>query len=174
MLADGNPADGFADPVTRSSRHRYSIVSTNGRSLMKKTGTTQSERGFTLLELLLAVFILTVGLLAVVSLETTAINSNSLANKLSVATSLSQAVMEDLLSKDISDPVLNTPVTNAIYYGLDQNNLTASNLIVRSAGTYTATYSAQPNTPVLFVTRLDVTVVGGGRTVTLTGFKRVR
>ncbi len=141
---------------------------------MKRTGKADSQRGFTLIEMLIAVFILSVGLLAIASLISTAINSNSLANKLSVATSLSQAVMEDLLARNVSDPILNTPVTNATYLGLDPNNLAASSLSMISAGTYTATYSVQPNTPAQWISRLDVTVKGGGRTVTLTGYKRVR
>jgi type IV pilus modification protein PilV len=141
---------------------------------MKRTRKSGNQRGFTLIEMLIAVFILSVGLLAIVSLISTAINSSSLANKLSVATSLSQAVMEDLLARNISDPILNTPVTNATYYGLDPNNLAASNLSITSAGTYTATYTVQPNTPAQWISRLDVTVKGGGRTVTLTGYKRIR
>ncbi len=151
---------------------------------MKRKG-LKDQRGFTLIELLVAVFILSVGLLAIVSLETTAVNSNSLANKLSVATSLAQAVMEDLLARNVTDPILNTPVSNATYYGLDPNNPSASNVSVvsvisagtytslYSAGTYTATYSIQP-TSTQYVTEIDVTVTGGGRTVTLTGYKRLR
>ncbi len=141
---------------------------------MKRTEKADNQRGFTLIEMLIAVFILSVGLLAVASLQTTAINSNSIANRLSVATSLAQAVMEDLLARNVADPILNTPVTNATFYGLNPNNLAASNLTMISAGTYTATYTVQPNTPAQWISRLDVTVTGGGRTVALTGYKRVR
>ncbi len=141
---------------------------------MKRIEKADNQRGFTLIEMLIAVFILSVGLLAMASLQTTAINSNSIANKLSVATSLAQAVMEDLLARNVADPILNTPVTNATYYGLDSNNLAASNLTMLSAGTYTATFTVQPNTPAQWISRLDVTVTGGGRTVALTGYKRVR
>jgi hypothetical protein len=43
---------------------------------------------------------------------------------------------------------------------------------IPGAGTYSATYSIDADNPVTNVARIDVKVTGGGRTVTLTSFKR--
>jgi type IV pilus assembly protein PilV len=135
-----------------------------------------NQKGFTLLELLIAVSFLAISLLAVAGLQTTAIQSNSIANKLSAATSIAQQVMEELTARSVDDPLLNSTNTN-INYNFNVNPMTSPvfSIIVPGAGTYSATYSTAINNPTSGVTRLDIIVTGDsatGRRVALTTFVR--
>jgi len=67
--------------------------------------------GFTLIEVLVAVVILTFGLLAVGSMQVSAIRGNFLGGSTSIALSLASEKMEDLLNKDFNDTELKNLVT---------------------------------------------------------------
>lgn len=139
-----------------------------------------NNKGFTLVELLIAVSLMAIGILAMVQMQIVAIQSNSLANRLSVATNLAQEVMDDIQSWDTNTPPVNgifeppAPAfsTTAAYErlgpGLDQANIT-----FQDSGTYTATYTITLVQPDLTSAFISVTVTGGGRTVTLTSLKRI-
>jgi len=121
------------------------------------------QKGFTLLEMLIAVTLIAVGLLATASMQGVALRSNSIANRLTVANLLAQKVMEDLHSRSSSDPIyLNAiPVVN-VQYTLD-SVASSPTLTVPGAGAYTATYSLTPNATingasVVGTTQIDVTV----------------
>lgn len=62
--------------------------------------------GFTLVEVLIGVSILTVGLLALASMQVSAIRGNSMSDKTTTALALAEAKMEELLLKDFDDPDL--------------------------------------------------------------------
>jgi type IV pilus assembly protein PilV len=135
-----------------------------------------NEKGFTLVELLVALTLMTVGILAMVEMEIVATHSNSIANKLSVATSLAQEVMDDIQSWDINAP----PVTGAftansvnVQYSRLGTGVNANSLTFQDSGTYQARYSITLVPPDLSTVLISVTVTGGGRTVTLTSLKRV-
>ena len=70
-----------------------------------------NEKGFTLVELLVAITIMAIGILAVVQMQVVALQSNSIANKLGVATSLAQKVMDDIQSWDINTPPVDDAFT---------------------------------------------------------------
>lgn len=57
---------------------------------------TNREGGFSLIEVLVAITILAVGLLALALLQTTAIKGNALASKSTIATQLAQDLLEQL------------------------------------------------------------------------------
>lgn len=63
----------------------------------------QGEAGFTLVEALIAVATLTVGLLALASMQVSAIRGTSISDKTTTALALAQGKMEDLLLKDYQD-----------------------------------------------------------------------
>ena len=134
----------------------------------------ENQKGFTLVELLIALTIFAIGLLAVAGMQVTSIHANSRSNTLTVATSMAQRVMEDLLSRDPTDPFYASASPPNVTYDLDPDS-PVTTVTVQGAGTYSATYSVVPGTPgtsMANVTQISVTVSGGNRTVTLTGFKR--
>jgi len=59
---------------------------------------TGRQAGFTLLEVIVAISILTVGLLAVASMQVSAIYGNAMASKQTEATTVAQEKLEELLS----------------------------------------------------------------------------
>ena len=114
------------------------------------------QQGFSLIELLVAITLFAIGILSVISMQITAIKSNSIANKLSTATALAQETMDDITAWSINDPSLNTATANAVY---DLNGAAAgTNLTVEGAGTFSATYTTTINTPVAGVTRIVVNI----------------
>jgi type IV pilus assembly protein PilV len=76
--------------INRTSRH-------------SSVGSKNQSRGFTLLEVLIAIVILSVGLLGMASLTVGIINGNALSKNLSAATALAQDKMEEIWEQDYSD-----------------------------------------------------------------------
>ncbi len=64
------------------------------------------EAGFTLLEIIVAISILTFGILAVASMQSAAIRGNQLGYRLTEGSTLAQDRLEFLLSKPYNDPLL--------------------------------------------------------------------
>ncbi len=91
----------------------------------------KEQGGFTLLELLIALTILAIGLLALAAMQGVAINSNSVANKQTVHSMLAQQAVEDIASYAYSDGIFSSTVSGATY----------STMVVTGAGTYNATYA---------------------------------
>jgi len=69
------------------------------------------DQGFTLIEVLVAIVILTVGLLAVGTMQISAIRGNFMSGNTSIALSLASEKMEDLLNKDFNHADLINSVT---------------------------------------------------------------
>ena len=65
------------------------------------------EKGFTLLEVIVAISILTFGLLAVASMQMTAIRGNYNASNITEATTVAQDRLENLMGLLYSDPLMN-------------------------------------------------------------------
>jgi type IV pilus assembly protein PilV len=68
---------------------------------MDKQSTNQ--QGFTLIEILIAITIFSIGILAVATMQVSSIKGNSSANGLSEAVTLAQDKMEELMSLDYGD-----------------------------------------------------------------------
>ena len=69
---------------------------------MKKS----NEKGFSLIEILIAITVFAIGILAVGKMQITAIQGNSKANHLTEAVTLAQGKIEELISLDYNDPLL--------------------------------------------------------------------
>ena len=72
--------------------------------------TVNEQDGFTIIEVLIAVFILTVGLLAVASMQVSAIRGNNLSDNVTSALALAEDKMEYLLGLKYNDPDLQDSV----------------------------------------------------------------
>ena len=130
-----------------------------------------NEGGFSLIELLVAITILSVGLFALAEMQTIALKKTSISHNISVATSLAQEVMDDVLAYDPSNPKLNSSQTFNYIFDPTTN---ATSIQVAGAGSLSATVTTTINTPAIGTTWIVVTVTGSGiQPVTLAGFKRV-
>ena len=69
----------------------------------------KNNKGFTIIEILIALVFLAVGLLGIAGLQITTIRGNASAKKITEAITLAQEKLEDLSSLPISDPQLADP-----------------------------------------------------------------
>jgi type IV pilus assembly protein PilV len=116
----------------------------------------KKENGFTLLEVLVALTIFAVGLLAVAVLQTSAIKMNSTSNKL---TNISTLAM-DQIEKLSALPYTNSALNQGAYQfpsPLDNN--------------YTISYTVTNNNPLPGTKNIRVTVTGRGKTEIISFYK---
>jgi type IV pilus assembly protein PilV len=112
----------------------------------QKKGRPIGERGFTLLEVIVAISILTFGLLAVASMQMTAIRGNYNASNITEATTVAQDRLENLMGLLYSDPLL----------AKDEEGL--PDPAPPSPSGYTITYDVSDNNPIAN-TRLIAVIV---------------
>ena len=134
-----------------------------------------SQSGFSLVELLVAIMILAVGLLGLAELQVTAIKTNVHSQGLMAASSVGQMFLEDVSSWPENDVRLDTDDTGRS----DWNGGTVS---VTGAGTFNVTYDVDADYQLVDgVTKVTVhvantqivTVLGRGlNTVTMSTLKR--
>ncbi|MDH4100336.1 MAG: prepilin-type N-terminal cleavage/methylation domain-containing protein [Nitrospirota bacterium] len=122
-----------------------------------------NEKGFTLVELMISLVILAVGLLAMAGMQIEAIRGNKFAGRLSYMTAVSQEVMESFMARSGDDAIFDTAASNVAYPQVYS---------AQGVGTVNATYSIVLNTPVPNVVTITVSVTSGGRTLTVSSFKR--
>jgi len=130
--------------------------------------TTYGQKGFTLLELLVAMSILTVGLLGLATMMSSGIGSDRFAHVVAVEGSVGSLVVEEITSRNGDDAIFAAAIADATY---DLDPASAATTRVVNGRTYSATYSVTPNSPVTGVAAVSVTITGGGRTVTLNALK---
>ncbi len=111
---------------------------------MTSAPSIQNQQGFTMIEMLIAMLIMTVGVITTLSMISASMRANTNANRLTTKTALAQQTVEDLLSMKSDDVVTLCPSTLTDY----NLNLTgpvtgtANYLTVSGAGTYNAKCSA--------------------------------
>lgn len=127
------------------------------------------ESGFSLVELLVAISIMAIGLLAAATTLSTGIGSNRMAQRLTVETNLAYSVLDEFLAKDAGDALFDADSTG-VTYDLDTGSGAATRTV--NGVTYSAVYSVDADNPVPGVAEITVTVSGGNRSVTLTTLKR--
>ncbi len=144
-----------------------------------------SRRGFTLVEVLIAMTLLTLGVFAVLGTQTVALQSNSIASQLSVANKLAASVLEDILGWDPTLAVFQTTNTTGIQYAGfpvvsgSNTTYTGTSWTDPNSGVYSATYKiiigTSGNGVPVGVTRIAVTVSyaykGATKTVVVYGSK---
>jgi len=144
---------------------------------------TEYQKGFSLIELLIAITLLSIGLLAAASMQGTALRSNVLANRNTVATAVAQQVMEDLMSVDVrvGTPwytTYTTIINNAQYDRFppfNGTNAPVTTYTVPGAGTFRATYSVSPHWQGQNITqiRVQITLNNSPIPITLFGYKMI-
>jgi prepilin-type N-terminal cleavage/methylation domain-containing protein len=114
--------------------------------------------GFTLIEVIIAISIFTIGILAVGSMQISAINGNESANNLTGATTWGQDKVEELLALPYANVATGGPINQGIY-----------------TITWTATNCPAANCPVSNAKFITITVTwqqrGVNKTVTFTNIK---
>lgn len=157
--------------------------------------------GFTLIEVLVALTLMAIGILAVVQMQLVALKANTIAQRLTVATNITQEVMDYVQSWDVNSlprlapanaftapPANATAVNFRFLTGDDPSAVAIPTLFFPDSGTfrafYTITLNADGNTAVIAV---DVclddagaaadarcgNVAGRRRLVGITSFKRI-
>jgi type IV pilus assembly protein PilV len=110
-------------------------------------GTMKKEDGYTLIEVLIALTIFAVGLLAVAGMQTSAIRMNSTAGKLTNLSTWGMDKIEELSALPYSDPLLDS----------------AGNPHQEQIGDYTISWTVIDNNPITNTKNITVTVTGRGK-----------
>ncbi len=150
-----------------------------------------NRKGFTIIEVLIGLVILVVGLFSLSSLQTVSIGSNASSQQRTIAVTLAQEKMEELLSLDYNDPQLSdtnngnfnsssmtfdwsqtTDHTNADGVGGIANPIDANGNNVVSGIGYTRVWNIADNVPSTNMKFISLRVswsFKGARSVTLNG-----
>lgn len=132
----------------------------------------ENERGFSLIEMLIAITLLSIALLGVASLQTVAVNKGAFSYKILAANYLAREAMEDIMSWDITTPSLNSSTAATAYL----SPAGGTTFTVEGGGTFAVTYKTATDTPVVGTTQIEVTVSDTAKRIhdiTITSFKKV-
>lgn len=126
----------------------------------------RSQNGFSLVELLIAITIFAVGLLAVSGMQITAIKGNTKAVSVSAASSLALSALEEFMIRPANAALVTTDQASPAIW-MDET--------LSGAGNYRIFYTVETDNPIDNVARISVSVSGGDlqRPVTMVGFKRI-
>ena len=115
----------------------------------------RKEDGFTLIEVLIALTIFAVGLLAVAAMQTSAIKMNSNAGKLTNLSTWGMDKIEELSALPYSDPLLDS----------------AGNPHQEISGDYTISWTVIDDNPATSIKNITITVTGRGKTANISFYK---
>jgi len=135
-----------------------------GKVYTKKTGikTIQKDQGFTLIEVLIALTIFAVGLLAVAAMQTSAIKVNSTAGQITTRMTWAQDKLEELMALSYSDPLLEDlgdPPS-----GTDSVGNLHQETISEGSVNYTILWTVSDDILITGTKLITVTVTGRGKT----------
>jgi type IV pilus assembly protein PilV len=105
--------------------------------------------GFTLIEVLIALTIFAVGLLAVAAMQTSAVKMNSTADKLTNLSTRGMDKIEELFARPYADPSLDS----------------AENPHQEMSGNYRVSWTVIDDSPVTNTKNITVTVAGRGKSI---------
>ena len=131
--------------------------------------TIQKDQGFTLIEVLIALTIFAVGLLAVAAMQTSAITVNSTAGQMTTRMTWAQDKLEELMALPYSDPLLEDlgdPPS-----GTDSAGNLHQETISEGSVNYTILWTVTEDTPISGNKLITVTVTGKGKTTRVSYIK---
>ncbi|MFZ5764529.1 MAG: type IV pilus modification PilV family protein [Thermodesulfobacteriota bacterium] len=138
--------------------------------MMQSVG-KNSERGFTLLEVLIAVAIFTIGILAVNAMQISAIGGNATANRVTESTNWASDRIETLLALSYSHADLDDDNGDGAA-GFGATGANADGTAVSPDGAYTISWNVAEDDPFPDIKTVNVVVerqvAGLARTVTMT------
>jgi len=108
------------------------------------------EEGFTLIEVMVAMLVFSIGILGVVTMQTSSVSGNAKARYISEAANFASDRMETLLDTDYSLIIDGAPGTNAGIAGLDDGSsagTTADASAVSTDGLYNIYWNVVDNLP---------------------------
>ena len=129
-----------------------------------QTGKLRKKDGFTLIEVLVALTIFAVGLLAVAAMENSAILMNSTAGKLTNLSTYGMDKIEELSALPYTDPWLQAA-------GNPPGNDSAGNTHQEISADYTISWTVIDNNPLPSTKNITVTVTGRGKTAIISFIK---
>jgi type IV pilus assembly protein PilV len=116
-----------------------------------------TENGFTLVEILVAMTVFAIGMLAIAGLQVSAIKSNMTSNIRGSLSAVTSSAAEQILALDTETTLFQTSGTYTI--DLDSESDETS-ITLDAGGTYTATAETSVNTPTSGTTQITITVDG--------------
>ena len=129
-----------------------------------QTDKLKKENGFTLIEVLVAITIFAVGLLAVAAMQNSAILMNSTAGKLTNLSTWGMDKIEELSALSYADPWLETA-------GNPPGNDSAGNTHQEISGDYTVSWTVIDDNPATSIKNITITVTGRGKTAVISFLK---
>lgn len=117
----------------------------------------ESEAGFSMIEMLVAMTIFAIGLLATAGMQITSLQANAGAYKRTTINAAAAGIMEEILTWAPDDPRL-VDDSGAHDWDFDPTAAVNNTLIVDGGGSYTAAYTVQTNFPVNNVSTITLTI----------------
>jgi type IV pilus assembly protein PilV len=127
---------------------------------------SRKDEGFTLIEVLIAISIFAVGLLAVAAMQTSAIQVNSSAAQLTELNTWGMDKLEELMGLPYTDPWLEAAGN---YPNVDSAGNTHQD--PPTADGFTVRWDITDNSPAQNTKRITITVTGKGKTLRLVSVK---
>ncbi|MFA5516402.1 MAG: prepilin-type N-terminal cleavage/methylation domain-containing protein [Desulfuromonadales bacterium] len=118
------------------------------------------KEGFTLIEVLVALSIFAIGLLAIAQMQMTALKSNSYAYSLTAINAVAAGIVEEIISWPPEDPRLVANGTHA--WDFDPTATVQTVLPIQGGGNFTAEYTIAADTPLAKMTTFTVEVEATG------------
>jgi type IV pilus assembly protein PilV len=149
-------------------------------SKLRKFSICNSQAGLTLVEVLVALTILSVGLLGVALMQITSISGNTFSREMAVATELGQDMLEKLNALSYEDTAITgsaspgtahptaTDVSNGLAVGAGTNNIIDERGLTVGPTIYTRTWNVIDNAPATNMKTITVTVSWTEKGATLT------
>ena len=120
-----------------------------------------------MIEVVVSMALMTIGLFAVIQMQVVALNQSTIAYRITTASALAESALEDVMSWGTSDPRMSVTGATSTGFSFGNSPFTISNV------SYTVTYTLTQNTPISGMTLVVVNVTGGGRNITVQGYKEV-